>query len=443
MHDEPIQHHGVRRAIMADRLVDGTGAAALDHPVLVIRGDRIEEISSRSSWDDEAAMDRIDRYEGATILPGLIDGHVHLALSAGASSEEVLAEYMDSDAMRLAAMATENARRCLVGGVTTVRDCGGPDTMIQSLRNAIQAGVTRGPRVLATGMPITTTAGHCHFFGLRADDAHEVRKAVRQLVQDDVDWIKVMATGGRMTRNSNILRAQYSTEELRAIVDEARRLERRVAAHVLSTEGIRNSVAAGVDTLEHCNWQDEHGAWSFDEDLLASMQAQGTHVSITIVGYMRDAYAAWRQDPKGSPLSDLLAHRFAMEGEMFARGLNAFITSDAGVPGSHFAELYRSVAVAVAWHGLDPLTAIAAVTSRAADALGIAREVGTLERGKRADLIVVDGDPASDIDDLGLPRVVYQGGKVVCVDGAVRPPDIRDLGPRPASTVRTRRVYGR
>lgn len=427
----------MRKVILADRLIDGRGGPPLDAPVVVLNGDRIERITTHAEWRPTRNEEtRVEEFPGMTLLPGLIDGHVHLAFSAGDTSEDVLAEYMDADDLRLAAMASENARRCLAGGVTSVRDCGGPGTMIQSLRDAIAAGVTRGPRVLASGMPITTTAGHCHFFGLRADDADEARKAVRRLVQDDVDWIKVMATGGRMTRNSNILRAQYSTDELRAIVAEARRLERRVAAHVLSTEGIRNSVDAQVDTLEHCNWQDGEGGWAFDEDVLAKIEAQGTHVSITLVGYMRDAYLAWRDDPDGAPLTPVLERRFALEGEMFARGLNAFITSDAGVPGSRFDELYLSVAVGVAWLGLDALTGIAAVTSRAASALGVDDRVGTVQAGKLADLLVVRGDPTRDVAALRAPHRVYQGGQVVAVDGAVLPADPRRLGSLPASTVR-------
>ena len=432
----------MRKVILADRLIDGSGAPPLDAPVVIVNGERIERITTHAEWQPGREDDvRVEEYPGMTLLPGLIDGHVHLSFSAGGSTDDVLAEYMDADDLRMAAMASENARRCLAGGVTTVRDCGGPGTMIQSLRDAIAAGVTRGPRVLASGMPITTTAGHCHFFGLRVDDANEARKAVRKLVQDDVDWIKVMATGGRMTRNSNIYRAQYSTDELRAIVAEARRLERRVAAHVLSTEGIRNSVDAEVDTLEHCNWQDGEGGWSFDEAVLAKIEAQGTHVSITLVGYMRDAYLAWRDDPEGAPLTPVLERRFALEKEMFARGLNAFITSDAGVPGTRFDELHLSVAVGVAWLGLDALSGIAAVTSRAARALGVDDRVGTLEAGKLADLLVVRGDPTRDIAALATPHRVYQGGQVVSVEGAVLPADARRLGPLPPSTVRTGRRW--
>lgn len=425
------------RVILADQLIDGTGRPAIEDPVLILDGNYIQTITNRKEWDGQAPEGaEVTSFPGSTLLPGLIDGHVHLAFSAAETTADVLAEFMESDDMRLASMASENARRCLAGGVTTVRDCGGPGTMIQRLRDSINSGVTCGPRILASGMPITTTAGHCHFFGLRVDNSAEARKAVRQLVQDDADWIKVMATGGRMTRNSNIFRAQYTVEELTTIVTEARRLQRRVASHVLSVEGIRRSVEAGVDTLEHCNWQNQEGQPEYDELLLAEIERKGIHVSVTIVGFMRDAYLAYRRDPEGSPLSPVLEQRYGLEGDMFRRGLNAFITSDAGVPQCHFDELYLSLAVAVEWLGLEPLTALQAVTSRAATALGIDDRLGTLEPGKLADVLVVDGDPLHDVMAIGKVNSVYKNGDLVAQRGAVFPTDIRTSGGRVAPVVR-------
>lgn len=432
-----------RFVILAGRLLDGVSRTVVTDPAVVVEDGVIVDVLSRSDYEARygSVSHEVHDFPGGTILPGLIDGHVHLSFSALPTAAEVLAEYNESDDLRLIAMSIENGHRCLSGGVTTVRDCGGPGTMIQALRDAIGAGVTRGPRVVASGMPITTTGGHCHFFGLRADDQSEVVKAVRQLVEDDADVIKVMATGGRMTRNSNIFKPQYSAAELTALVDEARRLERKVASHALSLEGIRNSVVAGVDTIEHCNWQNEDGVWDFDEELLQQLAEQGTHVSITLVGYMRDAFSAWRADPEGAPITPILKRRFELEAEMFDRGLNAFISSDAGVPGSHFAELHRSAAVAVGWLGLEPHVAIEALTSRAAKALGVFDDVGSIEAGKLADLIVVNGDPIADIESLGALRATYLGGERVVVDGAVLPTDPRRIGPRPAKTRRSGSRY--
>ena len=419
-------------------LIDGNGSQPVADPVILVQDKRIIAITEAEQWRDLVAdrPHQVHEYPGATFVPGYIDGHVHLTFSALDDVDEMLAEYLESDDLRLAAMAIENGHRCLSGGVTTVRDCGGPGTLVQSLRDAVTAGVTRGPRILSSGMPITTTGGHCHFFGLQADSEQEVRQAVRELVRDDADFIKVMATGGRITRNSNIFEPQYTADEMAVLVQEAKRLERRVASHALSTAGIRNSVLAGVDTIEHCNWQDGAGNWEFDEELLDEMGRQGTHISITLVGFMREAYRAWNSDPEGAPLTPILKRRYELESEMFARGLNAFVTSDAGVPGSHFAELHRSVEVAVGWLGLDVLTAITTVTSRAARALGVDGEVGSLEVGKLADINVVAGDPVEDVATLGNLVATYLGGERVVSAGGVVPTDPRRIGPRPAGNRR-------
>jgi imidazolonepropionase-like amidohydrolase len=418
-----------RVSLRADRLIVGREGIVIDDPLLVIEGDTIVAIEQGSTAT--AAVDRSYEYPGSTLLPGLIDGHVHLAFSASDSAEAMMEEYLGADDLRVAALAAENARRCLAAGITTVRDCGGPGTMIQSLRDAIAAGVTAGPTVLASGMPITTTAGHCHFFGLRADSEPEVRRAVRQLVQDDVDWVKVMLTGGRLTRHSNILRAQYTLAEARALVEEARRLQRPVAAHVLSVEGIRIGVEAGVTTLEHCNWLDPEGALRVDEPLMDEIARKGIHVSVTIVGFMRQALLDHLADPSGHPVPEALRERHRVEGDMFRRGLNAFVTSDAGVPGCHFDELHLSLAVAHAWLGLDPHTAIESVTLRAARALGIDDHVGSLEIGKLADVAVVRGDPTQDVMAVGDVAAVFRRGRLVARDGAVYPPDARGVARPP------------
>lgn len=431
----------MRRAIYASHLIDGTDRPVQDDPVLVLDGTRLLEVTSRDAWRRRALLEPVEEleYPGATLTPGLIDGHVHLSLSGADLADDLLAEYMDGDTVRLVALATENARRCLASGVTTVRDCGGPGTTITALRDAIAAGVTVGPRILSAGMPITTTGGHCHFFGLCADNEAEVRTAVRSLVEDDVDFIKVMATGGRLTPNSAMLGAQYTRAELAAIVEEATRLNRPVAAHVLSSEGIRRCLDAGVRTLEHCMWHDANGHYVIDDEALERIRLNGTFVSLTIVGTMRNAWRAFRNDPNGSALDASLATRFAAEAEMIRRGVAYFITSDAGVPACRFDEFALSLAVAVDWLGLTPLQAITAATSKAARALGIDDAVGTLEAGKVADVVVVEGDPSQDVLALRDVRSVFQGGRLQVDDGRVATAPSQPRYDRPAPTIRRSR----
>jgi imidazolonepropionase-like amidohydrolase len=317
-------------------------------------------------------------------------------------------------------MAAENARRCILGGVTTVRDCGGVGTITQRLRDMIAADRLVGPRVLSSGMPITTTAGHGHFFGLRADGIDEVRKSVRRLVEDGVDFVKVMATGGRITSGSNMHALQYDQAALDTIASEAHRLFRRVAAHVLGTDGIAACVRAGIDTLEHCRWQDPDGSYRYEEGTLAEMESQGTYVSLTMAGNIRDLLDLKRADPNGFAPGIVEAERFRTESDMVRRGLNTFVTSDAGVTRCRFDEFAQSVACVVEFLGVDPVAAVAHATGRAARALGIDHEVGTLEEGKVADILIVDGDVANDIDALARVRTVVRSGRIVAEGGAVR-----------------------
>jgi imidazolonepropionase-like amidohydrolase len=159
----------------------------------------------------------------------------------------------DSDTpSRLILRMAGAGRAMLEAGITTVRDLGAPTDLALSLREAFATGLARGPRLLVSGAPITTTGGHCHFLGGEADGELELRKAVRERVKAGCDWIKVMATGGNMTRGTNTLAPQYTVAELAAVVDDAHRLRRRVTAHCHGTAGIRNAVVAGVDTIEHC-----------------------------------------------------------------------------------------------------------------------------------------------------------------------------------------------
>ena len=418
--------------VLAAALIDGTGGPPLADPVVVIRDGRIAEITTRDAWSKAEYPDaQVLRDDEATIVPGLIDGHVHLVMSAADTNDALLRDLNESTPAELAMLAAENARLCLLGGVTTVRDCGGVGTLVQQLRDMIDAGILIGPRVLSSGMPITTTAGHCHFLGLRADSIEEVRKAVRQLVQDRVDVVKVMATGGRITSGSNIHALQYDRATLDVIAAEAHRLSRRVAAHVLCTDAIAACVDAGIDTLEHCRWQDPDGSFRYEEDVLERMAQRGTHVSLTMAGNIRDLLSARRRDLDAFSLGLEERERFRTESDMVRRGLNTFVTSDAGVTRCAFDEFPQSVACATHFLGLTPVDAIAHATGRAANALGIEASVGTLEPGKVADLVLVDGDVANDIDLLARVTTVMRSGRVVAQHGAVRSPRHHGKGPLP------------
>src|SRR5262249_48920690 len=195
-----------------------------------------------------------------------------------------LPDILGEGSPRIWLRAVHNAQLALRVGVTTVRDCGGRDLMPLRLRDAIAAGVLPGPRILAAGPAITVTGGHCYFFNGEVDSADGMRQLARQLAKGGVDFFKVMSTGGRMTPNTNVTAAQFTVEELKALVGEARRLSRKTTAHGHGTAGIRNAVAAGIDCIEHCTWvsEDDDTQVDYDPSVADQMANQGTYLSPTI-----------------------------------------------------------------------------------------------------------------------------------------------------------------
>ncbi|HEY8742333.1 MAG TPA: amidohydrolase family protein, partial [Chloroflexota bacterium] len=275
-----------------------------------------------------------------------------------------------------------------------------------------------GPRILAAGMPITTTGGHLNFCGLEADGVAEVIKATRRLCKGGVDFIKVMATGGGMTPGTNARAPQYSVEELAAIVTEAHRLNgRRVAAHCHATQGIRNAVEAGVHTIEHCSWLHPVEGLEFDARLVERMVERGTYVTLTM-GSERAAIKPAEQLSEGQrravagyePHFDLL--RRTVRG-----GVRFVAASDAGVSRTYFGEYPMTLEVLVSRLDIAPMEALRATTGYAAEALGIAGTVGALLPGRQGDAVVVEGNPLTDIRALRQVRAVYRTGDVVVEDG--------------------------
>src|SRR3954452_1746114 len=278
--------------IEAGRLVDGTGEEPIEAARMVVEGDRIREVGPASRVQVPGGdVERID-FSAYTLLPGLLDGHVHLNFSVLPTA---LPDILADDNPRILLRAVHNAQLALRVGVTTVRDCGGRDLMPLKLRDAIAAGVIPGPRILAAGPAITVTGGHCYFFNGEVDSADGMRQLARNLAKSGVDFFKVMSTGGRMTPNTNVTAAQFTVEELSALVGEARRLNRKTTAHGHGTAGIRNAVAAGIDCIEHCTWVSEHDDTVVDYDPVVAEQMvrQGTYLSPTISpARVGDAYAA-------------------------------------------------------------------------------------------------------------------------------------------------------
>lgn len=352
----------------------------------------------------------------ATLLPGLIDAHVHLTLRRGLDTPLPAVPVTDERALL---QGVEAAQGVLKAGVTTVRDCAARGHHAQELRDAAEEGIIAGPRILASGPPITTTAGHIWRFGYEADSVTEVRRAVRRLVKEGVDFIKVCATGGRGTPGSVIGRAQYSTEELRAIVEDAHRLERHVATHALGTEGIRRAVEAGIDTIEHCAWLDLDGeTLAFDEAVVESMAAQGLVANIAAgppweVFHQDKELAGCSRPTNVAPL-ETMKKRWPLAHRMRELGVQVCFATDS-VYGmfEDFHDLSYLAQALVEYGDFLPLDVIEMLTAIPAQAIGWGDRIGTIEPGKLADLLVVKGNPIEDIQALHAVTAVYQAGALV------------------------------
>ena len=392
--------------LTAARLIDGRGGAPLEPGRAVVENGRIRAVGR--DLEPPAGADRHD-FPDSTILPGLIDCHVHLADVGSADPQE---SARDDDAVRVLRLA-QHAARTLRAGVTMLRDVGGRNHLEFGFRRGVEAGLAIAPRLVLCGKIVSmTTPGADMWPGMyrQADGPWEVAKAVREQVKAGADAIKVMATGAIMApANERPGQAQYRPHELHAATETAHALGRRVAAHAHGIEGIRNALAAGVDTIEH-------GTYLHQDPLVAAQMAER---GIALVPTLKAV--ALLADPPGPGIPAEIAQK-AKEAREHA-GTSFRVAMEAGVPiamgtdaatsfnyhGENADELALMVEA-----GMTPMQAIIAATATAARALGRDRDVGTLEAGKLADVLVARGNPLIDITVLRQPpTAVFLGGDLV------------------------------
>ena len=361
-------------------------------------------IASVGSVADLPAGVGITDLGDATILPGLIDAHVHLVWSASAEPHEVV----ERESRALTALrCANNAALHLRAGVTTVRDLGATDGLSIDVARAVGLGVIRGPRVIAAGRAIAMTGGHGWFLGREADGAQAVRHAVRSELKAGATCIKLMASGGVYGHAEEPGSPQLTVEELRVAVEEAHKAGRRVAAHAYSIEAIGNALDAGVDSIEHGSF--------IDRDTAGRMRETGTYLVPTMSVYR----AMSERGPElGAPeyIRRKTAEVLEASREAFRLALEAGVPvaagTDCGAPGHPHGTLLEELMLMVE-SGASPVQALRFGTSAAADLLGLGDEVGSLEPGKRADLLAVDGDPTSEILALRDVRLVLRDGSGV------------------------------
>jgi imidazolonepropionase-like amidohydrolase len=410
--------------LLVGRVIDGTGREPLLRQALVLESGRIREILPQSDLG-RTHRERAEVLDlgDATVLPGLIDTHVHLTFSAGSSHDVVRRTLAEESDARLALRAVGNAQAHLAGGVTTVRDVGGRGFVTLVVRDAVRDGLVLGPRVRASGPAITTPRGHLNYLGAIATGTAELRQRATEVLDAGADFVKLCATGGIMTAESDPMASQYTAAELRGAVEVAEHRGTLVAAHVLAAEALGYCVEAGVKSLEHCLWQDAPGEYRFQPELAAEIRQKGIIAGITFAGIgqarYREEQLGWRPREDMGVWKERMAKGHAASREMIDSGVRYVLHSDAGVRETPFGGFWMVPAAACYELRIPPLEAIRAVTATAAELMGLA-DTGTLEPGKRADLLVVDGDPSVRVEALAEPRLVLQAGRVVAEGGVLR-----------------------
>ncbi len=402
--------------IHAGTLLAVPGRAALSERTIVIQGGRIVRIvpgfaEPASIGPDAQLIDLSDKF----VLPGLIDLHVHLLGQLGPESRtEALTVTTSLKALRGAA----HARRTLRAGFTTVRDLGGDPEAIYALRIAIAEGIVPGPWIVAAGSSLAATGGHGDVDGVKAelltlwtpeticDGPYECRRATRHAIKYGADWIKVTATGGVLSDTATGTDQQMTDDELAEIVATAHALGRKVAAHAHGADGINAALRAGVDSIDHGTFLNDESIRLFKDTgaYLVPTLMPGHFVPATMEGnpFFTDAIKA-KAYAAASASKDSL-------GRAYRAGVKIAFGTDSGVTphGDNAAEFRLLVAA-----GMRPADAIRAATAAAAELLGLSDSLGTIEPGKIADLVAVDGNPLADIGALEQIALVIKDGAIV------------------------------
>ncbi len=382
------------------RIWDGIGDGYLDSADAIrIEAGKIAAIGPVSEISEGASVRNMG---GVTAMPGLIDAHVHMVLDPDV--RDPLAQTNGDTQTRFAAMA-QRAEGMVRAGVTSARDLGGGEWLELELRDRIARSEIVGPRLLCSGQPITSPGGHCHFWGGEAANLGDAAAVLARQHAHGVDLIKVMATGGTMTKGSTPRMAQFDQETIAAIVADARQRGYPVAAHCHGTVGIRYAARAGVSTVEHCSWVGEAG-WGaeYDPELAAEMAQRGVWVSPTV-------NAGWkRHQGSGSDHEKRLLSNFAA---MRAAGVRLAASTDAGIPNVRHADLGKALPVFAHFAGLSNVEVLRAATSDCAQAIGLGGVAGRIAAGYSADVLFVDGDPLTDLGCLVTPVDVLARGRSV------------------------------
>ncbi len=398
-----------RTVVRAGKLLDVKSGKVQANQIVVIEGEKIVSVGPASEIKVSPTDTLID-LSNATVLPGLIDAHTHLTFNPH-FGYETLAISVPREALT----GAHNARVTLEAGFTTVRNVGARGYSDVALRDAINAGDVPGPRMLVSGPALSITGGHCDNDLLpyeyhassdgAADGVEQVQHKTREIIKYGADLIKVCATGGVLSKGDDPNASQYTLEEMKAIVADAHRLGRKVAAHAHGAQGVIWASEAGVDSVEHGHLMNDAA--------IATLKKNGTYLvpTLYLVDWQRE-HAAQANLPEYAKLKMEMVSAAGKQNakKAFEAGVKIGLGTDAAVypHGLNAHELAVYVGL-----GMTPLQAIQTATINDADLLGWSDKIGTLEPGKWADLIAVDGDPLQDITTLQRVKFVMKGGGVV------------------------------
>ncbi|BBB89722.1 MAG TPA: amidohydrolase family protein [Methylomusa anaerophila] len=392
--------------VKAGLLIDGTGNEPQADACFAVEKGRIIAIGRIRDFSSEQVANAVD-YSGFTVLPGLIDTHVHLFLEGIFDLKERSLRWKDEKDITLI-RAVKNIARTIQHGVTTIRDLGGPHNINTVLKQAVRRSVISGPRVLTCNRAISITGGHFHYAGGReADGAEEMVKAVREQARAGADCIKVMMTGCVDFNRQDAGTVELSRIEAEMLFKEASKLGKPVAVHANGIEGVRQALACGATTVEH-------GALLKEETVEEIVRSSAYWIP-TLIPFQRMLDYSEEYNTKSLPydgIHTVYARHREMVGRAAKMGARIVAGTDAGALGVEHGDLWWEISLLIEC-GLSAGAAIHAATGLAAQAIGIADEVGTLEVGKRADFIVVNGNPLQEIKNLNKINKVYKDGHLV------------------------------
>ena len=407
------------KLIEAGRLIDGRGGPPIENGAVLVQGTLIRAVGmAKDVASPEGAQVEIFDYPRMTVMPGMVDCHTHHNGFGDGTSMDEIATFPDEI---LTLQSARNARASLFTGVTSIRENGPKNATMFRLRDAVNQGIAPGPRMVLCGRPVSIIGGHMGYFGSEATAPNEARAMTRQLIKEGADYIKITATGGS-TRTSFPLRPSFDVDELKAITEEAHKFGKLAAAHCMATQGIVNALDAGVDMIIHCYFKNSDGTGKFRPDVAERMGKQEVYINPTVHVARGRAWTLQRKKERQGLTTreqarlDLDLRTFDDRLQLCRRlinmGLKVITGSDSSWDDYRLGNtVYEAECLVMA--GYSPMKAIVSVTGEAARSLGIDDTVGTLEPDKEADVIIVDGNPAEDINALrNVSEVFFAGQRV-------------------------------